>query len=121
LNAREIDEMLGTPARLAIMVTLAQVDSLAFTELGRETGLADGNLHVQTRKLLAAGYLAGAKGLKGKRRVTCFSLTDLGKERLRAYILLLAATAGLGSIHEHGLPPRRVAGRKKAKDDSRVW
>ena len=121
MNAREIDEMLGTPARLAIMATLAQVESLAFTELGRETGLADGNLHVQTRKLLAAGYLAGAKGLKGKRRVTCFSLTELGRERFRAHIRMLALAGGLGPIHEKGPLPRRVAGRRKAKDDSRVW
>lgn len=75
MNAREIDDLLGTPARLAIVATLARVEALAFTELGRETGLADGNLHVQTRKLVSAGYLSGVKGRKGNRRVTCFSLT----------------------------------------------
>ena len=50
--------MLGVPARLAIIATAAGGERWTFTALGRETGLADGNLHVQTRKLTAAGFLA---------------------------------------------------------------
>lgn len=119
MNAREIDELLGTPARLAIVATLAQVDSLAFTDLGQETGLADGNLHVQTRKLLHAGYISGSKGRKGNRRVTCFSLTELGRNMIRAHVRLLAEASGLSNFGGGGLPPRPRHGR--SKDDSQVW
>ena len=61
----DMDEMLGTPARLAILATVARPPSAeedgnrwSFMALRRETGLADGNLHVQTRKLVDAGYLS---------------------------------------------------------------
>ena len=119
MNAGQIDELLGTPARLAIVATLAGVDSLAFTELGQETGLADGNLHVQTRKLLAAGYISGAKGRKGNRKVTCFSLTELGRGKFKTHARLLAEASGLGRLSGGGLAARSRSGRPK--DDSRVW
>ena len=58
MKVLDIDEMLGVPARLAIIATAAGGERWTFTALGRETGLADGNLHVQTRKLSAARLLA---------------------------------------------------------------
>lgn len=119
MNAREIDELLGTPARLAIVATLARVESLAFTELGRETGLADGNLHVQTRKLLKAGYISGSEGRKGNRRVTCFSLTELGRNKIRSHTRLLAEASGLNNLGGGANTSRSRRGR--SKDDSQVW
>lgn len=121
MNTREIDEMLGVPARLAIVATLARVDSLAFTPLGQETGLADGNLHVQTRKLLAAGYIAGTQGRKGNRKVTCFSLTSLGREKLRAHVRLLAEAAGVSAFETTVLAGRSRVRSSRNKDDSQVW
>lgn len=121
MNARQIDELLGTPARLAIVATLAQVDSLAFTELGQETGLADGNLHVQTRKLLAAGYLLMAKGRKGNRQVSCFSLSEKGRDQFRIHVRQLAAASGVGTLGQGSMSLRGPARSEKNKDDSQVW
>ena len=121
MNAREIDEMLGTPARLAIVATLARVESLAFTQLGQETGLADGNLHVQTRKLLTADFLTLSKGRKGKRKVTCFTLTDLGREKFRDHVRLLASAGGLASLEGGNQLTRPTMRRGRSKDDSQVW
>jgi DNA-binding MarR family transcriptional regulator len=121
MNARQIDELLGTPARLAIVASLAVCDSLAFTDLGRETGLADGNLHVQTRKLLQAGYISGSKGRKGNRQVTCFALTDLGLDRFRAHVRQLAAAGGIAAVGTGGAGGRPRLRRSPDKDDSRVW
>lgn len=121
MNARDIDELLGTPARLAIVATLARVPSLAFTDLGRETGLADGNLHVQTRKLTAAGYVQGEKGKRGNRQVTCFALTDLGREKFRNHIQTLAAAGGMTAPFGGRSGAGSYTSVRKNKDDSQVW
>jgi DNA-binding MarR family transcriptional regulator len=121
VNTRQIDELLGTPARLAIVATLAQVDSLSFTQLGQEAGLADGNLHVQTRKLMAAGYIVGVQGRKGNRKVTCFSLTTLGREMLRKLVNQLAEAAGMQAMGHLGLAERSRPRSPRSKDDSQVW
>jgi DNA-binding MarR family transcriptional regulator len=124
MNARNMDELLGTNGRLAIVATLAQVEALSFTELGRETGLADGNLHVQTRKLLAAEYLTTLPGQKGKRKVTRFSLTDLGREKFQSHVSSLAAAAG-GFLESGGRSARSrrhgPGSGPRGKDDSQVW
>lgn len=121
MNARDIDDLLGAPARLAIVATLAGVDALAFTDLGRETGLADGNLHVQTRKLLGAGYITGSKGRRGNRPVTSFSLSELGRERFREHVRRLAAAGRLDWLDGDGTPGRPRPRRSRNKDDSQVW
>ena len=58
---------LTSPARLAILACLVPGEPWSFTELKRQTGIADGNLHVQTRKLEEVGYIEITKGMRGKR------------------------------------------------------
>ena len=79
MKASDVDDHLDIPARLAIVATLAQGQRLTFTGLREQTGLADGNLHVQTRRLLAAGYLMGERVQQGGRSVTRFELTERGR------------------------------------------
>lgn len=88
---------------------------MSFTEMKAATSLSDGNLHVQTRKLAAAGYIQISKEMKGKRSVTRFRITELGLERLRLYVMKLQKVldAGAGAVR-----PARHAGRP---DDSAVW
>lgn len=121
----DLDEMLGTPARLAIMATVASLPASrgvcrwTFTSLRQETGLADGNLHVQTRKLVAAGYLHSHRVRHGNRLVTCFGLTEQGREALKAMIQrlkqALASGPGFSDLDESKSRIPRHA------DDSRVW
>ncbi len=56
-NPLQFDKHFTSPARLAIIASLASGEPRSFTELKEETGLADGNLHVQTRKLQEIGYI----------------------------------------------------------------
>ena len=127
MQARDLDELLGTNGRLAIMATLAQETSLPFSQLGRETGLADGNLHVQTQRLLAAGYLERHSDKKGRRKITRFSLTPLGKEKYGEHVALLATALGWGLKEPSaGGGGRRgssgkYSGSGRRKDDSQVW
>jgi DNA-binding PadR family transcriptional regulator len=79
------------------------------------TSLSDGNLHVQTRKLSDVGYIDIVKTSKGRRTVTEFRITDLGRERLRLHVMKLQQILDAGtSVEERG----RRSGRR---DDSAVW
>ena len=112
MNARTLDPLLGTPARLAIVATLADGSDLTFTELKSATGLADGNLHVQTGQLTAAGYLRLRREKRGGRTVTCFHLEDEGLAALRRLSdRLLQAISGVR--------PMRM--ERTDRDQSRVW
>ena len=121
MKVRDLDELLGIPARMAIIATLASGNRLTFTALKQETGLADGNLHVQTGKLTAAGYLVSDRGRQGNRRVTNFTLTDKGLRVLQEHVRRLnAALAPDGSGAGGGWSPDSQI-RRKPDDGSRVW
>lgn len=88
---------------------------MPFSDLKRESGLADGNLHVQTGKLADAGYVEIRKALRGRRQVTEYRITELGFERFRLFVrrleAILDSEAGI-------IQPVLAADRK---DDSEVW
>lgn len=120
-KVKEIDELLGTIARLAIVLTLANGKVWTFTALRDETGLADGNLHVQTRKLVAAEYLKSEKIKNGNRMVTAFSLTVHGRERLKAHVERVGQYLGIDSsgAEKYENAPQRK--KQTRNDDSQVW
>ena len=116
MHVRELDELLGTSARLAIMATVMDGQRWTFSDLGRETGLADGNLHVQTGKLTAARYLAREKAPRGNRTVTSFELTEKGRRVFQEFLRRLNEAAdprSAGPVEK--LRPRRMG------DGSQVW
>ncbi len=90
MKLSDLDPLLGTRARLAILATVAipppEGPWWTFTALRRETGLADGNLHVQTRKLSEAGYLTPHRIEQGRRRATGFELTEKGRRALKGMV-----------------------------------
>ena len=112
MNARTLDPLLGTPARLAIVATLADGRDRTFTELKSATGLADGNLHVQTRRLTEAGYLRRRREQREGRQVTCYRLEEDGLAALRKLADRLQAALT-------GVRPVRTGPRER--DDSQVW
>ncbi len=107
--------MISSPARLAILSALVPGQPVSFSNLKRVTGLADGNLHVQTGRLTAVGYVEARKGRREGRRMTEFLLTELGLERFRRYVRLLEAVLDteVGVI-------RPVAAAERT-EDSEVW
>lgn len=115
MKMRALDPLLGTPARLAIMATLADGRDWTFTELREATGLADGNLHVQASKLAEGGYLRIKKIKRGARTATCYRAEDEGQEALRRHVeKLQRAIAG-------ERPSKPGAPTQPKTDDSRVW
>jgi DNA-binding MarR family transcriptional regulator len=111
----EFDEHLTSPARLSIIASLAPGKPLSFMELRAATGLADGNLHVQTGKLAEAGYIERSKSMRGRRSVTRFRLTELGLESLKLHIRKLQAIVATESGE---IRPQPGSTRR---DDSQVW
>ena len=111
----QFDEMISAPCRLGILATLVPGLPVTFTEMKAATSLSDGNLHVQTRKLSDVGYISISKTAKGKRTVTEFRMTDLGRERLRLHVMKLQQILDADSGVDHSASSTRRA------DDSAVW
>jgi len=113
--ANEIDEILVSPPRLALLASLADLRWRTFTELKSETGLADGNLHVQTGKLTAIGYLEQRKLPHGGRTRTSFRVTERGLIRFRAFARQIQ---GILDKSEGTIKPRLARDRNH---DDQVW
>ena len=112
----KFDEMISAPCRLGILATLVPGEPVSFSEMKSRTSLSDGNLHVQTRKLAEAGYIEIDKTRQGRRTVTRFRITELGRERLKLYVMKLQQIIDTGSK-----AVRRPAPRPVRPDDSAVW
>ncbi len=111
----QFDKIISAPCRLGILATLVPGVSVSFTEMKAATSLSDGNLHAQTRKLGDVGYIEISKKTKGKRSVTEFRLTELGRARLQLHILKLQ------KILDAGAGPRQRVRPTARPDDSAVW
>ena len=111
----QFDEMISAPCRLGILATLVPGLPVTFMAMKAATSLSDGNLHVQTRKLSDVGYINIRKTAKGRRTVTEFTITDLGRERLRLHVMKLQQILDGESSAE------RAAPRAGRADDSAVW
>ncbi len=121
MRVGDIEDLLGTPARLAIVATVADGAPRTFTALREETGLADGNLHVQTRKLVDGGFLTRQRQRRGGRTVTSFALTAYGRAALEEHVRRLrdAMSPVPAARPESGGERRGELGRRS--DPSRVW
>ena len=115
----KFDEMISAPCRLGILATLVPGVPVSFTEMKAATGLSDGNLHVQTRKLADVGYIDINKIMKGRRSVTKFCITELGRERFRLHVVKLQKI--LDAETSARRPAQRSGRRPGRPDDSAVW
>jgi len=109
------DKMISAPCRLGILATLVPGAPVSFSEMKAATSLSDGNLHAQTRKLADAGYIDITKIMKGRRSVTEFRISSLGRERLQLYIMKLQ------KLLDTDTSVSRPVQRAKRPDDSAVW
>ena len=67
---KELDPLLHSQLRLAVMSLLMSVDRAEFTYLKDKTNSTAGNLSVQLDKLSEAEYITIEKSFKGKKPVT---------------------------------------------------
>ena len=83
---KELDPLLHSQLRLAIMSILMNVEEADFVYLREKTESTAGNLSVQLDKLSTAGYITVAKGFAGKKTRTTCRVTDTGRRAFYEYI-----------------------------------
>ncbi len=86
---KELDPLLHSQLRLAVMSILMNVDEADFVYLKEKTEATAGNLSVQLDKLSAAGYITIEKGFVGKKTRTACRVTDLGRNAFENYVAAL--------------------------------
>ncbi|MBP3289731.1 MAG: transcriptional regulator [Alistipes sp.] len=93
---RELNPLLHSELRLAIMSILISVESADFVYLREQTGATAGNLSVQIDKLQQAGYILVEKGFNGKKPRTTCSITEQGVAAFEEYVDALRSYIGKG-------------------------
>ncbi len=83
---KELDPLLHSQLRLAVMSILMNVDEADFVYLKEKTDSTAGNLSVQIDKLSTAGYISVAKEFVGKKPRTVCSVTDHGRKAFEEYV-----------------------------------
>lgn len=91
---KELDPLLHSQLRLAVMSILMNVEEADFVYLREKTESTAGNLSVQLDKLTAAGYISVEKGFVGKKPRTVCRVTDPGRRAFAAYVAALRTYIG---------------------------
>lgn len=91
---RELDPLLHSQLRLAVVSLLLSVEEADFSYLKDKTQATSGNLSVQIDKLSEAGYIEVRKEIIGKKPRTSCRLTDKGRDALKEYVSALKEYLG---------------------------
>lgn len=83
---RELDPLLHSQLRLAVMSVLMNVEEADFVFLKEKTESTAGNLSVQLDKLSAADYITVEKGFVGKKTRTLCRITPRGRKAFEDYV-----------------------------------
>lgn len=83
---KELDPLLHSQLRLAVMSLLISVREAEFVYLKEKTESTAGNLSVQLDKLQQAGYIEIEKSFRGKRPLTTCRLTKKGIAAFENYV-----------------------------------
>jgi DNA-binding MarR family transcriptional regulator len=86
---KDLDPLLHSQLRLAIMSLLITLESAEFTFLKEKTNSTAGNLSVQLDKLSEAGYISIEKSFKGKKPLTTCRITKKGLGAFEDYVNVL--------------------------------
>ncbi|MFM7017843.1 winged helix-turn-helix domain-containing protein [Flavobacterium sp.] len=83
---KNLDPLLHSQLRLAIMSLLVTVEETEFSYLKEKTQASAGNISVQLEKLKEADYIKIEKTFKGKYPLTKCSITKKGINAFEEYI-----------------------------------
>lgn len=85
----ELDPILHSQLRLAVMSLLISVKEAEFTFIKEKTNATAGNLSVQINKLKAAGYIQVIKQFNNNYPQTICKITKEGAEAFELYVKAL--------------------------------
>lgn len=83
---KELNPILHSQLRLAIMSILLSVEGADFVYLKEKTQSTAGNISVQLDKLSEAGYIKVEKSFVGKRPRTTCRISEEGKRAMAEYV-----------------------------------
>lgn len=83
---KDLDPILHSQLRLAIISLLVGEKEAEFTHLREETNSTAGNLSVQINKLKEAGYITVVKQFKDNYPQTVCAITDSGLSAFNKYV-----------------------------------
>lgn len=83
---KELDPLLHSQLRLAVMSILMSVEEADFVYLKEKTQSTAGNLSVQLDKLCNAGYIDVNKGFSGRKTRTVCRVTRQGRRAFEDYV-----------------------------------
>lgn len=92
---KELDPLLHSQLRLAVMSILLSAKEADFVYLKEKTNSTAGNLSVQIDKLSEAGYIKVEKSFVGKKPRTVCRITLVGRTAFENYVNVLKEYIGL--------------------------
>lgn len=85
-NYHQLDEIIHSRIRLAVMAVLITVDEAEFTFLREKVNATDGNLSTHLKKLEESGYVAVSKSFENRKPVSRYMLTKKGRTAFEMYV-----------------------------------
>lgn len=82
----DLDPLLHSQLRLAIISMLVASEKVDFTHIQSETKAAAGNISIQIKNLEEAGYIKVEKTFKNNYPNTMLSITDKGVKAFESYV-----------------------------------
>lgn len=85
----DLDPLLHSQLRLAVISVLMNVESAEFTYIREKTGATAGNLSVQISKLKDAGYITVTKKFSNNYPQTLCRISAKGRQKFDEYVKAL--------------------------------
>lgn len=85
-NYHEIDDVIHSRIRTAIMAVLISVEEAEFTFIRNKINATDGNLSVHLKKLEENNYISVKKEFIDRKPMTKYKITDEGHRAFEEYI-----------------------------------
>ena len=89
IQFKDLELLLHSQLRLAVMSLLIGVESAEFTFLKEKTGSTAGNLSVQITRLKDAGYIKVTKKFSQNYPLTQCRITEVGRKKFDEYVKAL--------------------------------
>lgn len=82
---KELNPVLHSRLRLAIMSLLTTYDEVSFPFIVEKTGASRGNVSVQITNLEEEGYVTVTKSFEDRKPKTTLTITDEGRRAMKEY------------------------------------